>query len=1851
MKTIPGYTLTAPVCEAGDLLLYRATRTKDGLPVLLKIPAAPGPTPLLLNRLEREYELARDLDSSRIARPLALERQAGNVALVLEAGPAKTLASLLGSPMDTRIFLQIAIGIAAALIEIHRHELVHKDIKPEHVLLDDTGHVWLTGLGIASRLPREHQAPEPPEVITGTLAYMAPEQTGRMNRSIDSRSDLYSVGVTFYQMLTGVLPFAASDAMEWVHCHIARQPVPPSQRVIGLPEPLSGMVMKLMSKTAEERYQSSAGLDADLRHCLAQWESNGRIDSFPPGARDVPDRLLIPEKLYGRQSEVDTLLAAFGRVVASGTPELVLVSGCSGVGKTSVVHEVHKALVPLRGLFAAGKFDQYKRDIPYGTLVQALQVLIRHILGMSEVEVMKWQDALQQAVSPNGQLIVSLIPEVELIIGPQPPVSDLPTQEARNRFRMVLLRFIGAFSSPEHPLALFLDDLQWLDAATLALIEQLVTGQDVRHLLLIGAYRDNEVDPTHPLMQIIEAIRKAGTGLHEIVLAPLSIDDVGSLVADSLHCDRERALSLAQLMYEKTGGNPFFAIQFLTTLEEEKLLVFDPGAGRWTWDLARIHAKDFSDNVVDLMVGKLGRLPTGTLEALKQFACLGNVAKIATLTTVCGQSEEALHAGLWEAVRVGLVFRLDDSYSFLHDRVHEAAYSLIPEASRTEAHLGFGRLLLAHTPEEEREEAIFEIVSQLNRGAALITSQAEREKLAELNLTAGKRAKASTAYAAALTYFAAGAALLADDCWERRHELAYSLEINRAECEFLSGDHESAEQRLTVILEHAADTVEQAAVACLRIDLYTTLGQSNRAIAVGLDFLQRFGIDCHPHPTAEEVRCEYERIKATLSSHALEELLDRPLMSDPATLATVEVMTKTWPPALFTDANLASLIICKAVSLSLERGNCDASCFAYALLGRIAGRSFSDYEDGFRFGQLGYELVERRGLKRFEARTFLCFANSIMPWKKHVRECHDLQGRAFEAANRAGDLLYEAFASNSLNTDLLFAGKPLPQVQGEVEQRLAFAEKARFGLVIDSIAAQLALIRTLRGLTLKFGSFDDGLFNELRIESHFSSNPALAIAACRYWVRKLQARYTAGDYAAAIDAESKAQQLLWTAPLVFEEADYHFYGAMAQAACCDRAPDDKRHQHFEALTAHHKQLQIWSENCPENFENRAALAGAEIARIENRVLDAERLYEKAIASARENGFIHNEALAYELAADFYQQRGFEKFAWIYLAEAAACYARWGAGGKVRQLEQRYPQLRGAEPPPGPIGTLSAGVQELDILAVVRASQAISGEILLDNLLKTLMRIVLENAGAGQGYLLLSRNGELSLVADARVENQNIVMHVQGEPMFPEAMLPASILNYVSRSRDKVLLDDATGPNPYSADEYFTRQHPKSVLCFPIGKQAKLIGVLYLENDLATHAFTPDHLAIIELLAAQAAIALENALVYEALQESEERLRLTLEATQVGIFDWDVEQDRWLGSPVYYTMLGYPPKRGSGDRQEWLERVHPNERALVEEKIHGVLVGWPSADSSGEYQYEARIRHADGTYRWEHVKGLAVKRNQEGKLTRILGIRMDVTERKRAEEEIRQLNQKLEQRVAERTADLAAANKELESFSYSVSHDLRAPLRHIDGYLGMLKERIATTLDEESRRYMTNISMAARRMGMLIDDLLSFSRIGRTEMIKAEVNLGRLVQEVLREFEPETKGRAIDWRIGELPLVSADRAMLRVALVNLISNALKYTQPRERTQIEIGCLPGQETETIVFVRDNGVGFDMKYAGKLFRVFERLHGVEEFEGTGIGLANVHRVISRHGGRTWAEGKVDGGATFYFSLPASLEVGQPR
>jgi PAS domain S-box-containing protein len=1577
-----------PIRNSAEFTLYRARQRGEPTPVLVVAPTTEPSSRESLRRLEHEYSLAVELEPAWAAKPLALTRYKGRTILVLTDPGGEPLDRLLErdkkQPLDLAHLLLIAINLASALGHAHRRGLIHKDVKPENVLVDEAGQVWLAGFGIASLLPRERQAPAPPEIVAGTFAYMSPEQTGRMNRSLDTRSDLYSLGVTLYQMLTGVLPFTAADSLEWIHCHIARQPVRPVD-LRAVPEPLSAITMRLLAKNAEERYQTAAGLEADLRRCLSEWLSHGRIDSFSLGADDFSDRLLIPEKLYGREREVDALTAAFARVVAGGRPELVLVSGYSGIGKSALVNELHKWLVPPRGLFASGKFDQYKRDIPYATVAQAFQSLVRPLLSKPEAELSKWRDDIHEALSPNGVLLVDLVPELKLIIGEPPPVVALPPQEAKTRSHLAFRRFISVFARAEHPLVLFLDDLQWLDAATLDFLEDLLAQQDLAHLLVVGAYRDNEVDSTHPLMRKLSAIREAGSTVQQIRLAPLSLDDLAHLIADALHCESRSAMSLSKLIHAKTAGNPFFAIQFMHALVEERLITFEYVNALWRWDMDAIRTKGFTDNVVDLMVSKLNRLPIATQTALQQLACIGSGAEIATISAVLGTSEHETQAELWEALHQELIVRSESSYRFVHDRVQEAAYSLIAEEVRASSHLRIGRLLIAHTPPEKLGEAVFEIVNQLNRGSHLINSTTELERVAELNLMAARRAKASTAYTSALRYLATGREVLTEATWDRNYELIFSIQCLTAECELLTADMGAAENRLTMLAQRTKTQHDNAVVTRLRITLYTTLDQSDLCVDVFLEYLGRGGTHWERHPKRDEVLQEYERVIALVGDRQIEDLLDLPLMTNPDVLDALDVFTEIVHPAFFYDENLSSLVVCRMVSLSLEHGNCAASCFGYVWFAMFAGPRFNNYKDGYRLGQLGFDLVEKHGLLCYQARTYLTFA-TLTPWTKHFASARNLIHRGCDAAQRKGDLTYSAYGWKILITNYLMAGDPLADVQSESEKAFAFAMKLRFGLMVTICGTQRGLIRTLRGLTPRFGCFDDEEFDELRTERLLAGNPVMSLAEFFYWTRKLQGRFFAGDHAAAIAASERAQRLVWTATSQVTSADLPFYGALARAASWDSASSEERQRHFATLSAYHQQLKVWCEHCPANFENRTALVGAEIARIEGRELDAERLYEKAIRSARENGFVHNEGLAHELAAQYYLGRGLETAGYAYLQNARSCYDHWGAHGKIRQLEERFPRLREER---SRASTIGVQTDQLDAETIVKASQALSSEMILPSLIEKLVRIAVEHVGAERGLLILRSDGRLRIEAEATTGLGRVEVAVRQADVTPRD-LPQSALYYAIRTQECVLLNDASTDNVYSEDEYVRQKRSKSVLCLPISKQKKLVGALYLENNLTTWAFTPDRVEVLQLLASQAAISLENARLYSDLQLQAGLLQ------RLPVSAWTLKPD---GTPdfvnqVWLEFAGQTLDFVRSHPEAWMTAIHPEDREMAAQSF------WKGVHSGRGFAFETRsLRAQDGTYRW-HLNQAVVLRDEEGEVLRFVGTSTDIDDQKRAQDEVR-----------------------------------------------------------------------------------------------------------------------------------------------------------------------------------------------------------------------------------------------------------
>ncbi|WP_437916740.1 AAA family ATPase [Sorangium sp. So ce302] len=1601
------YAIIETLYEGSDTLLYRGVREDDGHPVVLKVLRRDHASPRAAERLRHEYEIARALDTTAIVKPCGLAMLGEQPALVLEDFGGVSLDRLQAGPTPLERFFPVAIRLVEALAGLHRHDVVHKDIKPQNVLLNPaTGEVKITDLGIASRIPRELQHLEHIELIEGTLAYMAPEQTGRMNRWIDQRTDLYSLGVVFYEMLTGTLPFQAGDPVAWVYCHIAQKPAPPHALVPSIPRQLSAVVLKLLSKAAEERYQSAAGLRHDLDECFARWRASGSIPPFALGERDLSDRFQVPQRLYGREREVTALLAVFERVVASGRPELVLVSGYSGIGKSSLVAELHRPVVRERGFFLSGKFEQAARDVPYSAFHQAFRALFQEILCASEEQVEGWRQRFREALGESGRLLADVLPELTLLLGPQPPVPELPPAEAQSRLHATLQRFVSACAQKDHPVALFLDDLQWADAGSLQLLEQLATYAGSEHLLLIGAYRDNEVGPAHPLRLTLAEARKRGAAVSELVLEPLSAAHVGALVAETVHAPHapaEQAEPLSRLVHEKTGGNPFFVLQFLIALHQEGLITFDAEEGRWRWDIAAIRDKGFTDNVVELMAGKLKRLSVPTRDALTLAACLGSSLDLDPLAVVAGRPAEELRNALEEAVREGLLLRRGGAYRFLHDRVRQAAYSLIPAGQLAEKHLRIGRLLLKAQRAEERDESLFDVVGHLNRGAALIRSQAERDDVAALNLRAGRKAKAAAAFQSAATLFAAGLSLLAPASWETRHELTYGLTFERAHIAYITGGFEEAEGRVEELMDRARTRQETATVVELAVALSVTRGQYARAVEIALLCLRACDVDLPLHPTDAQVEEETESVWRALGNRAIEDLIHLPPMTHPGFKITMGVLQSVSLPAFFVDPNLYNLVVMRMVELSLRHGNAEHSAVAYAAFAMVISSRFGRYQEAHLFGRLGHDLAQKSGLLTTKSVVVILFGHYVVFWTRHYRETYPYTREGFGAAVESGNLNNACLNCIWAALFPLLSGEALEDVLHEVTERLGFVRKVGYTFAQNALLGGHAMIQALRGRPVRFSMPDGSELDTPAFEARLEEGGALEAARDFYYSLKAQALFVLGAPREALAAATRA--IAEHPPRVGPHAliaESFYYRALALAALfdaphgADEAQPSALWELPEELLECERQLGAWARSGPDNFLHKHALVRAEIARLLGREPEASRLYEQAIAAAREGGFVQHEAIACELAAEFYRARGLSIPADSYLRSARAGYFRWGARAKVEQLDQRYPHLVERKAI-APTVTFAVRAEQFDVLSVVKAAQSISGELKLSRLLEMLLRIVVEHAGAEEGCVLLVREEQLWLAA---IETPGGAVRLLDAGEAPSAALPQSVLNYVRRSHERVLLDDAAGRHPFVEDEYFRRKRPRSVLCLPIVRQGRLIGLLYLENNLATGAFTPGRLSVVELLASQSAFSLENATLYaeveqenaerrraeQALKANQQMLQAIVDNSAASVYVKDREGRFLLANRQVGALLGMPSEQLLGRTDADLfpapfaEVVREHERKVLE--------------AGAPMEWEETVPLEDGLHTFLSIKFPL----GEGVMPGVLcGISTDITERKRAEQ--------------------------------------------------------------------------------------------------------------------------------------------------------------------------------------------------------------------------------------------------------------
>ncbi|PSB51945.1 serine/threonine protein kinase [filamentous cyanobacterium Phorm 6] len=1848
MNSLPGYKITEVVQLGVKSIIYRAVRECDRSSVIIKTLNTEYPTIEEITRLRHEYKISSNLKLEGIVKPQSLEKYKNSFALILEDCGGQSLRHhLAGKNIKIQKFLPLAIQVAQTLGEVHHNQIIHKDIKPSNIIISpDFEQVKITDFSMATRLSREVHQNNNTTVLEGTLAYISPEQTGRMNRDLDYRSDLYSLGITFYEMLTGELPFNSTDPLELIHSHIAVTPVPPHQLNNEVPQMVSSIVMKLLAKNAEDRYQSAFGVKADLENCLTQLQTTGKIESFIRGILDKSGQFLIPQKLYGRTKEVADLMAAFDRV-SSGKNEMVLVSGYSGIGKTSVVSEIHKPIVRQRGYFIAGKFDQFKRDIPYAAITQAFESLMQQLLTTSSDELAIWKEKLLSKLGQNGAIIIDVVPSVELIIGSQTAVPQLGPTESQNRFNRLFKKFLNVFARSEHPLVLFLDDLQWADLASLKLIQELVTDLDSRYFLLIGAYRDNEVNSTHPLVQTVEKIQQTGATVHNIIIPYLELKSVTELVRDTLGNETENLKSLTELIFNKTGGNPFFITQLLSTLHSEKLLSFDFNLGAWQWDIVEIEAAGIADySVVELVARNIQQLPEETQQVLKLAACIGNRFSLEHLALVREKSGSETAAHLWEGLQAGLILPMNDAYKiplvdeervkthrtggtlipqnnqnhpaiiqrsidyrFLHDRVQQAAYSLIPDSQKKQTHLKIGYLLLhkgghggtAPTASEIAEN-IFDIVNQLNIGVEFITNEEQRYELANFNLIAGKKAKDSAATQAALKYFNAGLELLPDGAWQSHYDLILKIHSEALEACYINTDFERAFNLSNVIMSRAKTWLDKLQVYELKIIFYFNQNQAQASIDIALEALKMLGVYIPKTPQKLNILMDLFRTKLALRNKQIEDLLHLPPMTDPNKIAAIRILTNMVPAAFIALPDMFPLIAFKIVTLSLKYGNTPLSSVGYSNYASIQCGVLGDMDSGYRYGQMAQALLERFHTNLHSSQISLIFNGFICHWSEHVRESLIGLLEGIQSGLETGDVNNACYGASFYSNYIFLSGEPLDSVETKQSHyiQMLVNYKNEFMIYQARVGAQVVL--NLQGKTDNPCLLTGEKFNEeTMLPALRESKNNLVIFVV--YLSKSWLNYLFKDYAKSAENAIMASNYSEAVMGMMYVPLHNFYYCLALLALYPTASKFEQKKHLKKVASLQKKMKHWAVNSPGNYQHKYDLVEAEKARVLGQSEKAALYYDRAVKGASENEYTHEAALANERAAEFYLACDRPKIAQIYLIDAYYGYIHWGATAKVKHLESEYPMSL----PPASVtkpsadrtitstnatSTSSSHSSLLDLTTVLKASQALAGEIVLDRLLEKLMKIAIENAGAQKGFLLMPKSGKLVIQAAASVQSADIAVE-QCPTVAPGEVLPMTVINYVERTHSDVLLSEATKEGLFTQDSYIKRQKVRSALCTPILNQSKLVGILYLENNLTSEAFSPGRLEILKMLSSQAAISLENAVLVANLSAAKEELEDYSQTLEVKV------EERTQELKTSEVQL----REKATQLEVTLGELRSTQTQLIQtEKM----------SSLGQL-----------------VAGVAHEINNP--INFIYGNVIH---------------------TSDYSSDLLGLIELYQESYPNPTPEIVAQTEDID----------LCFIQEDLPKMLQSMQMGVDRVRNIVLSLRNFSRLDEADMKPVDIHSGIESTLLILQHKLKKNGDGAEIQVikeyGELPKVNCYASGLNQVFMNILSNAIDAVElgvgleeataklenplsPIFEPKIQIRTEVCDKNFVRVYIADNGPGMTEEVRSRVFDPFFTTKAVGK--GTGLGLSISYQiVVEKHGGKLMCISTPDQGTEFAIEIP---------
>jgi predicted ATPase/transcriptional regulator with GAF, ATPase, and Fis domain len=1463
-------------------VLSHGNRRSDHQPVLLKYPGATpfGATDELL--LEREYALLHSLNCAGVPKPIEFVRRRGQCCIVLEDQGQRPLTSQTPNLLALSLtqFFDLAISLCTIVSELHHHEVIHRQIQPRHVFQHpETGEVTLFGFEFATTGDRESFGAPAIPLLADLLSYCSPELTGRMNRNADYRTDFYSLGMTFYELLTGRLPVSSSDPLEIVNWQLACTPVPPHEIDKRLPIILSELVMKLLSKNAPQRYQSALGLRVDLEHCRRDWIVGQQIASFPLAQQDIANRFLLPQKLYGREREAEKMLSMFDRA-STGEGLLILVAGYSGVGKTSFVQELYRPIVRRRGYFITGKFDQVVRAIPFGAIFRAFGELVDQLLAESEESQREWRRRILTALGSNAGVVAEAVPRVRYLIGEHEAPPPLDPTERENRFRLVFQTLLGVVATKEHPLVIFLDDLQWADPATLHLLDSLLTHSESRHLLIIGAYRDNEVDSAHPLtrMFLLPEQNDKTSRIKRLKLGPLDLGALEQFIHDTLHRDRTEIAPLARLVKEKTDGNPFFVTQFLKSLHQERLVQFDEAKNRWTFRIEAIANAAITDNVVDLMTARIHQLSVPAQEVITLAACFGDYFDLATLAGIQQKPIETTAANLQEAIDQGLILPLNRAglqnretpvFTLLHDRVQQAAYGSVSSDRREQLHLRIGRLLLTRGEGNVPEEELFSIVSHLNLGRGLFADSREQFQLSRLNFDAGLKAKVSTAYQAARDYFRIAMELSPPEGWEKDYEFMLALHLDAAECEYLCGDIERAEQDITELLACARTRVDKARIYRMKIVRYEYLSRYSEAIRVGQEALALFGLmfPDSPEDRSSALDAELAAIAELIGARSIESLIELPVMSNREACAAMQLLASLHTPCyLSADKILTLLNTALMVRLSLTHGNINESALAYVLYGMMLGPIKGDYASAYEFGLLALHLNERLPDAGFRAKVLMNFSWAISIWRKPFADSFPYIRETVQLVNQTGMFSEAGYALFNAVYLTILSRHDLAAVKPACDENVAFLKRVKMEAFEDAPRVILQWARALQGYTERATSLTGDGFDET---AYCRTHKNQGLFEMLYLVPKFMLFYSFEDYQAATEILGELDRVLrdytgtiWDAITVFYQALLLTGQAGLRSGALDQSPDV-----WAKLDTLSARLRNWADNAPENFRAQSLIVSAEIARVRGSDAEALDLFGSALDVAAGQECPRELALANEFLARFWNQRGHPIVASLFLRAAIDRYAEWGAIAKARQLEEKFPHLLkftflGESKDITVAGSRGEAAIPLDFATLTKAAQAIAGEIEFDTLLKTLIQISIENAGAQRGIFLQESDGELRMMAEGTTDSASLLDAARPDYA---TQLPQSITQYVRKTGESLVLEDAVTDVRFGNDPYVAATGTQSVLCVPVVHQGKSAGILYLENNLAAKAFTAERVRVLHVLCAQAAISLANASLYAEMK--------------------------------------------------------------------------------------------------------------------------------------------------------------------------------------------------------------------------------------------------------------------------------------------------------------------------------------------------------------------------------------------------